>query len=66
MTETKTCPACGKNMIRRSKDLVLLTYPGKRVWYWWCACGHAEHGGSESPRTEEEIARAEWERVNPP
>jgi hypothetical protein len=62
--ETKTCPKCGKQMIRRYRDYILCTYPPQLVWYWWCGCGHIEPGGVEGTPLPEETAQQEWERAN--
>ena len=62
--ETKTCPKCGKQMIRRYRDYVLLTYPVQRPWDWWCGCGYSEEGGIELDKTEDQIVREQWEIVN--
>lgn len=61
---SKACPECGKLMIRRWTGTELLTYPPGYPWYWWCGCGHEEEGGVERAKTEEEIARKEWEALN--
>jgi len=58
------CPECGKKMIQRFTGVVLCTYPAQYPWDWWCGCGHKEKGGVTRGKTEEEIAREEWEALN--
>lgn len=62
--EAKQCPACGSQMIRRYADQVFLTHPPQYRWYWWCGCGRTEAGGTTWGKTEDEIAREGWERLN--
>ena len=62
--ETKTCPKCGKRMIRRYRNYALATYPLQRPWDWWCGCGYGEEGGVERELTLDEMAQREWEMIN--
>ncbi len=63
--ETKKCPKCDKNMIKRDGSIVLTSYPPQYPWHWWCGgCGHVEKGGIRSGQTSDEIYQKEWERAN--
>lgn len=55
------CPQCGKVMIKRYDDTIILVYPPVMSWVWWCACGHTEAGGEERGLTTEEMYRQQWE-----
>ena len=62
--KTKVCPVCGKKMIKRYKDYVLMSYPPQYPWYWWCGCGHEEPGGVERGIAAEEMVMAAWREIN--
>ena len=61
--ETKKCPKCGKNMIKRYRT-TFLTYPPQYLWEWWCKCGYRQAGGIERGMTVEEVYEKLWEEVN--
>ena len=58
------CPNCGKKMIKRYTGQVLTSYPPQYPWYWWCGCGETRDGGIEQGKTEEQLAKEEWEKAN--
>jgi hypothetical protein len=63
--ETKTCPKCGKKMIKRYTNEVLTSYPPQYPWNWWCGgCGHTERGGIERGRSMEDGYQQAWEAAN--
>jgi hypothetical protein len=62
--ETRTCPQCGRQMIRKYTGAVLPSYPAQRPWNWWCGCGHAESGGVDRDLTDEESLHLRWELSN--
>ncbi|RLJ01290.1 MAG: hypothetical protein DRP11_04660 [Candidatus Aenigmatarchaeota archaeon] len=61
---TKTCPQCGKQMIKRYENRVLLTNPPQYPWYWWCECGYTEKGGADRGILMEDFYYQQWEEVN--
>jgi len=66
MLETKKCPKCGKNMIKRYGN-VFLTKPPTYLWYWWCRCGHIGPGGIEKLEentSDKEFYEKLWEEAN--
>ena len=63
--KTKPC-VCGKKMIKRYSNRVILTDPPKFPWYWWCGgCRREEEGGIEVGKTDEQRNKEAWERANP-
>jgi len=60
----KTCPKCGKNMIRKYMDITLTSYPPLFHWQWWCACGHEENGGVDVIMYPQELDRQRWLEAN--
>jgi hypothetical protein len=64
--ETKECPKCHKKMIMMSAGCVLTSYPPQYPMLWWCGCGHTETGPTIRGKTDEELRREEWEKVNAP
>ena len=60
----KTCPQCGKNMIRKSTHVVLTSMPPQYPWIWWCACGHEESGGTDVGMSPQELDRRRFEAAN--
>ncbi len=64
MPETRTCPKCGAQMIRRRTGVLLLVRPALPSFEWWCGCGHREPVQDEPRQLTDAEARAEWERVN--
>lgn len=64
MSETKTCPICGKQAIRRRTGHAIMTYPEQYATEWWCGCGYREPAENQRGMTQEELARAQWEAAN--
>jgi len=62
--ETKICPKCQKKMIKRSTGIVLSSYPQQYPMMWWCGCGHQEPAETIQGKTDEQVSREEWERIN--
>jgi len=60
----KICPNCGKKMIKRYEDYILLTNPPQHPWFWWCGCGHKEKGGIDKGESIGEIYREIWKDIN--
>ncbi len=64
--ETKLC-TCGKKMIKRYSNIVLMSYPPQTPWSWWCGgCEATERGGVERGMTEEEMNKQQWENAQKP
>jgi len=62
--ETKTCPDCGRLMIRISDGRCLTSYPTQYPMIWWCNCGHHENAGTDHDKTAERIQLERWAAVN--
>jgi hypothetical protein len=60
----KVCPKCGKNMIRKYRNLVLTSMPPQYPWIWWCACGHEERGGVDAGVSQRELDMNRWKEAN--
>jgi len=61
---TKECPKCGRRMIKRYEDSILLTHPPQAPWYWWCGCGYREEGGVDRAVTNDEWYKMIWREIN--
>jgi len=58
------CPKCDKEMIKRPTGNILCTYPPQFPWNWWCGgCNHYEQGGVDRGKTDDEIYREEWQKL---
>jgi len=53
----KICPNCGKKMIKRYEDYILLTNSPQYPWYCFCGYGHIERGEIDEVRNIEQIYR---------
>lgn len=62
---TKPCQ-CGKRMILRTTDQILLSYPGRMKEEWWCGgCGQTEQiGGAVTGITKESMDMLTWKAAN--
>lgn len=58
------CPRCGKKTIRRYGNRVFLTNPPIYEAENWCGCGWHSGFKKEQQKSEEEILREAWEKVN--
>lgn len=55
---------CGKLMIKRYENRVLMSNPPQYPWQWWCGCGKTKEGGIERGKTDGELALEKWKQVN--
>lgn len=63
--ETRPCPQCGANMLRRPTGNALLTHPVQYPTRWRCGCGHSEPGEPIREQTPREKFLEDWQRANP-
>lgn len=63
MIERELCE-CGKWMIKRSTGIVLTSYPPQYPMMWWCACGKTKDAETVYGKTDEQIAKEEWDKAN--
>lgn len=54
----KTCPNCGKRMIKWGMDIGS-TWE-QWVWEWRCGCGHTESGGIAKTKTNDDMFLRMW------
>jgi hypothetical protein len=58
------CKRCGKQMVQKQPDRIYPSNPPQWDVVWWCGCGYTENGGRQRGKTQDEIMRDEWERIN--
>ena len=58
------CPKCAKKMIKKFHNSTYLTFPSQQRYDWWCGCGHSYYGGVYRHKTDEEMLKEEWDKVN--
>lgn len=64
MTEVKTCPSCGKNMIPWKSENIYLSNPPQWDVYWRCGCGHKEIKCRERGVFMNELWLEQWKNAN--
>lgn len=64
MAEEKTCPNCGKQMIKWNINHRMIEYTSEYPWGWHCRCGNIEPWGiTKAAWANDEIFLEFWEKA---